>query len=198
MIELAKTASQLAKHQPRAAPPAEETRRTEEKKNLINPRGNRYLVSVSQSPSPHVSLNLSHDRRELRFDRSWGNTEIGKGECRITHDIIPSHEYHLIACKGWVGQEPEEGRLDLPDKERHRNENPPSLQVHDHQLDELPVAVHPRRSSWTIQTPFICWASAKRAVSVDRRYSGWATAPRVFAMLSRTWPRISPAGNVSL
>jgi len=34
--------------------------------------------------------------------------------------------------------------LDLPDKERHRNQDPPSLQVHEHQLDELPVAVHPR------------------------------------------------------
>jgi hypothetical protein len=119
----------------------EENRR---KENLINPRGNRYLVSVSQSPSPHVSLDLSHDRREFRFDRSWGNTEIGKGECRITHDIIPSHEYHLISCKGWVWQEPEEGSLDLPDEERHRNQNPPSLQVHEDQRDELPVAVHPR------------------------------------------------------
>jgi hypothetical protein len=32
----------------------------------------------------------------------------------------------------------------------------------------------------------------------DRSYYGLATAPRVFAMVGRTWPRISPAGNVSL
>jgi hypothetical protein len=52
-------------------------------------------------------------------------------------DVIPSYNYHLISCKGWIWQEPEEGRLDLPHEERHQNQDPPSLQVHEHQLDEL-------------------------------------------------------------